>query len=292
MKKIGYFFFCFLPLIASVSLQFLVTFPAMGLSAMQVFISNIASGKKEGFEELFTTLSSVWSGETFTSVISVLFAASGVIIFGFWYCAQFHGSLRQSPRTFASPMILLGIICMVPALQMLSSVLTGIVASLFPGWMDFYQKLMETAGFHDNPSFLLILYAVILGPIEEELTFRGVTLSSARRILPFWAANIFQALLFGVFHMNMIQGIYAFFIGLFLGYVCEKGGSVYLSVFLHILFNAWGTFMPADSPLLQSPLYSGIFFAVSVFLGIVGLYLFQKYTLRQKAKDSCDSSDI
>jgi hypothetical protein len=41
--------------------------------------------------------------------------------------------------------------------------------------------------------------------------------------MPFWVANILQAVLFGIYHMNPLQGIYAFFIGLFLGYVCHKG---------------------------------------------------------------------
>lgn len=31
-----------------------------------------------------------------------------------------------------------------------------------------------------------------------------------------------QAVLFGIFHMNWIQGIYAFVLGLVLGWICEK----------------------------------------------------------------------
>jgi hypothetical protein len=41
--------------------------------------------------------------------------------------------------------------------------------------------------------------------------------------------------------MNWIQGIYAFALGLVLGYVCEKGGSIYYSMLFHVLFNFWGT---------------------------------------------------
>ena len=43
MKKTGYFFFCFLPLFASIGLQFLITFPIMGFCMMGIFISNIGS---------------------------------------------------------------------------------------------------------------------------------------------------------------------------------------------------------------------------------------------------------
>ena len=85
----------------------------------------------------------------------------------------------------------------------------------------------------------MFIYAVILGPVCEELVFRGVTMRLVRRALPFWAANLMQAVLFGIFHMNWIQGIYAFVLGLVLGWICEKGGSIYFSMFFHILINFW-----------------------------------------------------
>lgn len=276
MKKVGYFFFCFLPLIVSVSLQFIITFPAMGLSLIQTCLSNLASGKKPGIYDLVTQLYTCWSSSGFTLAISIAFAITGILVFGFWYARCFEGNFRQSPGTFINMKIIIGLILLVPGLQLLSSVLTGISASFFPGWMDFYEELMESAGFSGKPSVLLVLYAVLLGPVSEELTFRGVTLSAAKRILPFWAANLFQAFLFGVFHMNVIQGIYAFMIGLVLGYVCEKGGSIYLSILLHILFNSWGTFMPSDSVLFKNPLYLSIFFILAVFLAIWGFYLLHK----------------
>ena len=293
MKKVGYFFFCFLPLLASFGLQFVAAFPCMGISALKIFLSNIFAGKKYGFDALMNMLYDSWMTQSFTMMVSAVFAFFGILLFGFWYSKQFHVSLQQSPKKFANPLLLLGIVLMVPALQLLSSLVTGITASLFPSSLEFYEKLMETAGFSNEPSFLLVLYAVILGPIEEELTFRGVIFSSAKKALPFWAANIFQAALFGLFHMNLIQGFYAFFIGLFLGFICEKGGSIYLSIFLHILFNSWGTFVPTDGALYTNPLYTGIFFVVAVLIGIVGLYLFSANRCGVKnVKESVSLSDI
>ena len=201
-----------------------------------------------------------------------------------WKPAYPGGKLLQA--------LVLGIICLVPGLQLLSSVLTNFFAYLFPQWMDFYVELMDSAGFTGQPSLLLILYAVILGPIEEELTFRGVILSSAKKALPFWAANFFQALLFGVFHMNFIQGIYAFFIGLFLGYICKRGASIWLSIFLHILFNLWGTFASSVTALLNNPLYSILFLLFSVLLGILGMVLFYKNTSPADVKHFPENSDM
>ena len=54
--------------------------------------------------------------------------------------------------------------------------------------------------------------------------------------------------------MNMIQGIYAFCLGLVLGYVCNRGGSIYYSLLLHMLFNFWGTVLSGLIPFGDSDL--------------------------------------
>lgn len=281
MKKAGYFFFSFLPLLASVGLQILITFLIMGL----IILKNSFSGQKMGMDELFAYLTREFTSSSTNMTISIVYALCGIILFGFWYMAQFHKSLDFPSGSFSKPGLVTGLILLVPGLQLASSALTMITASLFPGWMDFYEKLMESAGFSQSPSLPLILYAVILGPVAEELTFRGVTLSSAKKALPFWAANLFQAILFGIFHMNLIQGIYAFFIGLFLGYVCERGGSIWLSIFLHILYNFWGTFLAS---LMGSALLTVLF----IPLGIVGIILFRNNTSFRGIKYSSDFSDM
>jgi hypothetical protein len=170
--------------------------------------------------------------------------------------------------------LVLGLVLMVPALQLFTSLVMGITASLVPAWMENYETLMETAGFTGDLSLLLILYAVVFGPISEELCFRGVIFSSARKVFPFWAANMFQALLFGIFHLNMMQGIYAFFVGLVLGWVCGRGGSIYLSILLHMLFNCFGTFSSALNSLFSSWAQTGVLDVAFLIFGIVGIRLF------------------
>ena len=293
MKKIGYFFLCFVPFIASVCLQFIASVPVMGICFLQICISNLFSGRKVPFDVVLTQFYTTFSSQNYVMMISIVFAISGLLLFGFWYTKQFHGNLRIPVQSFSKPVLVLGIICLVPGLQILSSLLTTFFASIFPKWMEYYIELMENAGFSSSsPSLLLILYAVILGPIEEELTFRGVILSSGKKALPLWAANIFQAILFGIFHMNLIQGIYAFCIGLFLGYVCERGGSIWLSIFLHILFNFWGTCVSSQSALLENPLVSILYFLLSIPIGILGLILFHKNTSGKNVKNSPEFSDM
>ena len=65
--------------------------------------------------------------------------------------------------------------------------------------------------------------------------------AAQRAGLPFAAANAIQAAGFGLFHMNPVQGAYAFLIGLALGYVARRCGSLLPAMALHAVFNLSGT---------------------------------------------------
>lgn len=141
--------------------------------------------------------------------------------------------------------------------------------------MKAYEKLMETAGISSGLTVSMFFYSILLAPIGEELLFRGVTMHQAKKVFPFWGANIMQALLFGIFHMNMIQGIYAFFLGMVLGYICEKGGSIYQSILFHMMFNFWGTIISGLLPTGKSTLFFILYFAIGIICTFGGLILFR-----------------
>ena len=57
----------------------------------------------------------------------------------------------------------------------------------------------------------------------------------------FVVANLIQAVLFGVFHMNLVQGIYTAIFGFILGYFAERYHTLAVPMLLHALFNLFGT---------------------------------------------------
>lgn len=64
-------------------------------------------------------------------------------------------------------------------------------------------------------SFPSIVATVILAPVVEELVFRGLTLRLLRRSgFSFLVANIIQAVLFGCYHMNLVQEYLRFWSGI------------------------------------------------------------------------------
>lgn len=115
------------------------------------------------------------------------------------------------------------------------SISLAVVEANFPAWFRSYHKTISNLS---TNQVLTVLYVLLIAPVSEELIFRGAILERFHAAFPFWAANCFQALLFGVYHMNVIQGLYAFALGLVLGLVRISAGTVMASMLMHILFNA------------------------------------------------------
>lgn len=81
----------------------------------------------------------------------------------------------------------------------------------------------------------MFLYAGILGPVAEEILFRGLV---QRTMLPFGKkfAILVSALTFGLFHGNLLQTPYAFCVGMVLGYVAAEYHILW-AILLHVINN-------------------------------------------------------
>ena len=78
-----------------------------------------------------------------------------------------------------------------------------------------------------------VLVTVLLAPLTEELLFRGLIRTELRTHMKPRTAGLLGALLFGLYHGNTSQGIYAFLLALCLELVCEWSGCLLPAVCLH-----------------------------------------------------------
>lgn len=89
-------------------------------------------------------------------------------------------------------------------------------------------------------TLLYLLRLCVIDPVAEELCFRGVSLAAlGRRGLPFWVANLIQAVLFTCFHFNVVQSAYALVCALVLGGLRQRDG-IGSSVIAHCVCNLSG----------------------------------------------------
>jgi sodium transport system permease protein len=72
----------------------------------------------------------------------------------------------------------------------------------------------------------------------EELAFRGFILTGLRRRFHPWTAILISSFLFALYHMNVFQALPAFVLGVVLGILTVRCGSILPSMLLHFLNNA------------------------------------------------------
>ena len=88
--------------------------------------------------------------------------------------------------------------------------------------------------------FLLFAVAVVIGPICEEMLFRGWLFTALRTRQPFGNAAWITAALFAVMHIGYgaLYALLIFPVGLVLAFARERYGSIKPTIVIHGLFNA------------------------------------------------------
>ena len=102
---------------------------------------------------------------------------------------------------------------------------------------------IESATSADD-SFMLVIYAAFVGPFVEELLIRGGVVYRLKHYGKIFSILI-SAMAFGLFHMNLIQGVFAFFVGILFAYIALEYSFLW-AVFFHIL-NNFGFSLVIDS---------------------------------------------
>ena len=99
-----------------------------------------------------------------------------------------------------------------------------------------------TAEFKGESYLAIWLFVGFIGPVVEELVFRGAILGGLRTTGRIFTAILLSALLFGLVHMNLNQLSYTFFAGIYWGLLVEATGSILPSMTCHIIMNSLSVF--------------------------------------------------
>lgn len=117
--------------------------------------------------------------------------------------------------------------------------------------------------------FTQIVYVIIIGPIAEELIYRGMILSLLK---PFgkWLAVFFSALMFALMHGNIPQALAAFMGALVYGLLAVKFDSIIPTILIHIANNFIASY-PDYKAVYNLPMW--IYYAVMIVLSFAGIYV-------------------
>lgn len=101
--------------------------------------------------------------------------------------------------------------------------------------------LMDKAFTSMSNQWIGVLCIAIVGPIAEELLFRGAIMRALMKQLSPTKAIVISALIFGIIHLNPAQVIFAFALGLVFGWIYYKTGSLIPVILMHIFTNSFST---------------------------------------------------
>ena len=145
---------------------------------------------------------------------------------------------------------------------------------ILTNYMDSFQEFSNSI--YSANIALLIISVGVVGPIIEEIIFRGLIFNELKANMPTRTVVIVQAVLFGIFHMRAIQMIYATLLGLFLGVVFVKTKTILAPIILHITYNITSVMVSNyGSDTIFGQYFNYIVVLSCIIVVVILLYLFK-----------------
>jgi len=294
MKKVGKFLGCFLPIIVAlvcqivVSVGFYVAYSVIYGAVMAVKMVDLGiTDVEEQTAYLTEKLTESMSSGNMVLIITIIATAATLLVGALWY-RKYKPANDFTLKSLCNVKFLASMAIMGVAMQLIISSCLGVVFPILPETMtEEYSALIEQL--IGGNIWLSLLATVIMAPLAEEFLFRGVTMGMAKKFMPFMAANILQAVLFGVYHLNWIQGVYAFVLGLVLGFTAEYFHSIWASILLHAFINGSAELLSLIPETVTETVVGTVAIAVA---GVVLLFVAAKlYPLGRKVPMALQASE-
>ena len=218
---------------------FLIHYGATLLATIALYLVYLIQAG--GLQETASAGQRLINSTLYVTLIGDLTAA--MILYLFYRKDQMHRKEGFSGTgkafVWAPPVIWFSVIILAIATgQFLNDLINGLhLNDLFTG----YSEVSEQA-FSGQPVGLMILVVGIIGPICEELMFRGIVFHRLKDWVKPQAAITISALLFGIYHGNVVQFFYATCMGVMLAVIYDKTGTLWISIVAHIAANLWSLF--------------------------------------------------
>lgn len=131
-------------------------------------------------------------------------------------------------------------------------------------------EVLPGAGILDKVIYFVGI--AIVPAIFEELLFRKAILNYSKRFGKLFAV-LFSALIFGLIHMNLSQGIFAFILGIIFAIIAIKTNSIKITMLLHFLNNGYAALKVIFD---GSKLVTGILDNIVLAFVVVGVIILLK----------------
>lgn len=148
------------------------------------------------------------------------------------------------------------------------------------GMGESMDSFVETwSGGAEESYIWLLLSVVLLGPLVEELIFRGLQYHYTERLRGGWLPILLTAISFGIWHGEPVQVVYTALMGIALAIVYQNSRNFYAPLWIHILNN----FMSALPPMWDTDFIYDLLTNIALLMILPALALLIKMA-RENAK--------
>lgn len=185
-----------------------------------------------------------------------------------------EGKSFLSGDAFTQPYVLVSIPVLVLGISGISGMWLGIAEEYLQG-MPIISESLESfeetwSTIYDESYLWVFLSVVLVGPIVEELLFRGLVFHYLEKFKAGWFPIVVSGIAFGLWHIEPVQAVYAAIIGMVYGLLYSRFRDLRLTIVLHVLNNFLSTLPPAlDIDPVQSTIAYGSFLMIIPALAIL-----------------------
>ena len=273
----------FLPLVVMVVCEIAITI----IDVLIIFIKNILSVEAIGSFTVEEIMTQDFNQPMNTAYMTLAQYTVFILIFGIWFLKlNKKDNITIAPKVkafFKNPFMLLLAVAGFMG-QIFTDSCMNLLRPMFTDTFDSYDKMVSKS-IGANSSFVMIFCVILIAPIAEELLFRGVMLhyqksgfaiaKNSHRKLFIAIILVLQGIMFGIYHGNIIQGIYAFVFAIILSLVAIETEDILPVVLLHISINISALLIPEI--LLSTKTGCIISFFVSLVIFAICIFFVIKY---------------
>ncbi len=141
-------------------------------------------------------------------------------------------------------------------------------AETFLSGIGFVRESLEmlaksNESFDGGIIFFQVLLICVVGPIMEELLFRGLICGSLERATKVsWIPIVVSAVVFGIWHGIFVQSVYTCLMGLVVAYVYHRTHDLRWPILIHVVNNSF-------SMLLTTPAFAALGPIPNVFTAVM-----------------------
>jgi len=234
--------------------------------AFQSVLSNMGDGNTPSAIGYQAYLDEAQNGGL-VGLMSIVGIAVGSLVFLILRKRRFFTDLALPMAEALTPKIFIILVLTTQGIQCVYGFATNLIDSLLPAGVSLEGNYADAMAGLLTP--IGLTYVLLIGPIFEELIFRGAIMGSLRRYGDNFAI-LFSAIFFGFYHIMIVQIPFGFLMGLLLGYVAVRW-SMRASIALHIVVNFLSVLLSFFSSPTQQNVGGAIMAACAVIIVVLAI---------------------